>query len=173
MPSSVGHILAGLAVVRLAGGTFREDWPYVLLAATPDLDIVTNAVRKRPIDYRNRRSHSVGAALIVGTAAGLLVRLAGGRFVPAAAKGTASYATHLALDYFGKEAADGLPFLWPFSNRRYAAKRPLFRTIYMTKGRIFAGLFSRRNRVRMLREAAILTPFVVVADLIGRAATHH
>lgn len=171
MPSSVGHILAGLAVTRITGGTLRHDWPYVMLSAAPDLDIAFAAMRNRPIDYRNRRSHSVGAALAVGTAAGLLVRLAGGRFLPAVSKSSASYASHLVLDYFGKEAADGLPLLWPVSDRRIAARRPIFRTIYSRKDRFFAGLLSRRNLGRVLRETAIVMPFIVAADLIGRAAS--
>lgn len=171
MPSSVGHILGGLVVSRFSGKTLRQDWPYVLLAAAPDLDIALTVVRKRPLDYRNRRSHSVGAALAVGTAVGILARLSGGRFLPAASRASASYASHLVLDYFGKEAADGLPFLWPISNRRLAASRPVFRTIYSKRDRFIAGLINRRNLAKAVRETAIIVPFVVAADIVSRVAS--
>lgn len=170
MPSSVGHILAGLAVTRLAGGTLRDDWPYVLMSAAPDMDVVVSVVRKKPLDYRNRRSHSAGAALAAGTVTGILARLGGGRFLPAAAHGFACYASHLVLDYFGKETADGLPLLWPFSHRRLSARQPVFRTIYSYRDRFFAGLLSRRNAAKVFRETAIVAPFVVAADFIARAA---
>lgn len=170
MPSSVGHILAGLSVVRLSGGTLRSDWPYVLLASVPDLDVVASVVRRKPVDYRNRRSHSAGAALAAAAAAGMAARLLGKPFLPAASKGGACYASHLVLDYFGKEAADGLPLLWPFSHRRLSARRPVFRTIYSYRDNFFAGLLNRRNMKKVLREAAIVAPFLVAADLTRRLA---
>ncbi len=170
MPSSVGHILGGLAVSRAAGSTLRKDWPYVLLAASPDLDIALTALRRRRIDYSNRRSHSIGAALAVGTAVGILARLGGDSFLRAASKSGAAYASHLVLDYFGKESADGLPLLWPLSDRRLAARRPIFRTIYSKRDRFFAGLLSRRNLRKVVRETAIVVPFILVAGLFGRTA---
>jgi len=174
MPSSIGHILAGLAVSRFriarsSGESPGEDWPYALLAATPDLDVIADIVRRRPVHYHNRRSHSLGAALAAGVATGLMSLAFGGRFLPKMLKGAASYSSHLLLDYFGKEAEDGLPLLWPMSDHHFAAGRPIFRTIYTKKGRFFTGLMTRRNMRKVAREIAIIAPLVFIADLLTRS----
>ncbi len=167
MPSSVGHALAGLAVSRLFGE--QNNWLYVLLATSADLDIAAAALRHRPVDYGRRRSHSIGGALAVGAASGGAAWLAGGAFVSSAAKGATAYATHLALDYFGKEADEGLPLFWPFSSRTFAAERPIFRTIYSSRDHFIRGLLTRRNLRRILREIAIVAPAVVMTDLVRRS----
>lgn len=170
MPSSIGHALAGYAAVRLAGGRLRSNWPHVLAATAPDLDIVLDILRDKPIDYRNRHSHSAGASLAAGLVLGGCAWMAGGSFARNALMGTAAYASHLALDYFGKEAEDGLPLLWPFSDKRLAADRPLFRTIYSRRGGFFTGLVTRRNLQKIGREVVILSPVVVASTLVGRIA---
>ena len=170
MPSSIGHALAGYATVRLVGGRLRSNWPHVLAATAPDLDIIFGILRDRPIDYRNRYSHSACSSLAAGLVLGGFALMAGRSFVANALIGTAAYASHLALDYFGKEAEDGLPLLWPFSNRRLAADRPVFRTIYSRRGGFFTGLITRRNLRKMGREVVILAPVVAASTLIGKIA---
>lgn len=170
MPSSVGHALAGYAVALLSGRDLRSGWPYVLAATAPDLDVLASALRDRPIDYRRRRSHSIGAALAAGLAVGGASWARGHGFFHGAMTGAGAYASHLALDYLGKEAQDGLPYLWPFSERRFAGSRPLFRTIYSRRGRFFTGLLTKRNLRRIGREVLILAPAVAVAGAVGRWA---
>lgn len=173
MPSSVGHILAGFAVTRVgvvdrSDGSIHRTWPFALLAATPDLDVLIDVFRRRRIDYTHRRSHSLGAALAAGAATGLVARALGGRFLAPMIRGTASYTSHLLLDYFGKDAADGLPLLWPVSEHHFAADRPLFRTIYTTKGHFLTGLMTRRNVKKIGREIGIIAPFALAAACAGR-----
>lgn len=168
MPSSIGHALAGYAAVRLTGGRLQSNWPHVLVAAVPDLDIVLDILRDKPIDYRNRRSHSAGAAIAAGLVLGGCAWMAGRPFVSNALKGTAAYASHLALDYFGKEAEDGLPLLWPFTHKRLSADRPVFKTIYSRRGGFFTGLITKRNLQKIGREVVILSPVVVISTLVGK-----
>lgn len=163
MPSSVGHALAGYAASQLFGGRLQDDWIVIGAATAPDLDIVLGILRRRPPDYSRRRSHSIGAALAAGVALGGWSSLSGRRFVPAALKGATAYGSHLILDYFGKEAEDGLPLLWPFSEKRISARRPLFRTIYSRRGRFFSGLLTARNLRKVGREVIILTPAILLA----------
>lgn len=167
MPSSIGHALAGYAVTRLFGHRMRTGWVYVLAATAPDLDIIVSVLGDRPIDYAHRRSHSTGAALAAGAVLGGWSWMRGRRFLPHALYGTAAYASHLVLDYFGKEAQDGLPLLWPFSERRLSAKRPLFKTIYSRREQFFSGLATKRNLHRIAREVAILAPAVLAAAIVG------
>lgn len=168
MPSSIGHALAGYAAVRLAGGRLRANWPHVLAATAPDLDILFDVLREKQTDYHNRHSHSAGAALAAGFVLGGCAWLAGRPFGANALKGMTAYASHLALDYFGKEAEDGLPLLWPFSHRRLAASRPVFRTIYSRRGGFFSGLLTRHNLQKIGREIVILSPVVAASTLIGK-----
>ncbi len=166
MPSSFGHAAAGYALMRGAGGRLRRDWMALVAATAPDLDILAGLLTKGPIDYSNRRSHSIGAALAAGLVTGGWARLAGRQFVPGALLGTAAYASHLVLDYLGKEADDGLPLLWPFSERRISSDHRVFRTIYSRRNRFFRGLITHRNLRRVGRELAILAP-VVLAGVVG------
>jgi inner membrane protein len=131
MPSSVGHGLAGLAVVwfleALRAGRRLPPAPArglaavcLLLAVVPDLDIVTTAHRGP--------SHSLGAVLAVaGTAAAVAAR----RRLPPLFVGTAcglAYASHLLLDWLGRDrtAPSGIMALWPFSTRHFLSGADLF-----------------------------------------------
>lgn len=169
MPSSVGHVLAGLAVSRLIGGRLREHWPHVLLATAADLDIAAALLRRTQVDYGYRRSHSVGAALAAGAVMGGAAWLIGGRFVPHALMGASAYASHLLLDYFGKVSGSGLPLLWPVSHRRFSSDRPLFRTINSRTDHFISGLLTKRNLQRVGREVVIMTPAVIVSGLLRRS----
>lgn len=166
MPSSVGHILAGVAVSRLLGGCRRERLECVLLATAADLDIAAARLRGRRVDYSYRRSHSVGAALAAGAALGGHRWLRGGRFVPHALRGTAAYGSHLLLDYFGKDADSGLPLLWPFSPRRFFADHQVFGTIVGSRDRFLRGLLTIRNLKRVGREVAMLAPIPIALRLL-------
>jgi len=173
MPSSIGHMLAGFAISdlrtdRREGRLARERWPYVLLAAAPDLDVVADILLGKPIDYQRRRSHSLGAALAAGVCSGLLSRVSGGRFLTTTIRGAATYSSHLLLDYFGKDAEDGLPLFWPLSERRFAAHRPLFQTIYTRRGHFLTGLMTRRNLKKVGREIAIIAPLLLAVNMLNR-----
>lgn len=143
---------------------------HVLAATAPDLDIVVSVLGDRPINHTNRRSHSAGAALTAGAVLGGWAWMRGRRFLPNALKGTTAYASHLVLDYFGKEARDGLPLFWPFSERQLSAKRPLFKTIYSRRGQFFSGLVTKRNLHQVGREVAILAPAVLAAAIVRPAS---
>src|SRR5690606_27384404 len=168
MPSSFGHAAAGYALMRGAGGRLRRDWMALVAATAPDLDILAGLLTKGPIDYSNRRSHSIGAALAAGLVTGGWARLAGRQFVPGALLGTAAYASHLVLDYLGKEADDGLPLLWPFSASRMSSAHRAFGTADTRRNRFFRGLISHRNLRRVGRELAILSPVVLAGVGGGR-----
>lgn len=154
--------------MRGFGGRLKNDWMLLVPATAPDLDILVGVLRERPVDYSNRRSHSLGAAVAAGLIMGGWARLLGRRFLPGAVMGTAAYASHLALDYMGKEAEDGIPLLWPLSHRRISTDRPIFRTIHSRRDNFFRGLITRRNLRRVGRELAILSPVVLVGVLTGR-----
>lgn len=167
MPSTFGHMLAGAAVSSLFGGDLRAYCADALLATAADLDIAAALLRGRRVDYACRRSHSLGAALAAGTALGGTCWLRGGPFVPSVFRGTAAYASHLLLDYFGKEAGSGLPLLWPLSKRRFVTDHQLFATIVSSRDHFVRGLLTFRNVKRVGREVAIIAPVVIAFALLG------
>lgn len=167
MPSSIGHALAGWAVTRALGGRAAHDWPHVVAAVAPDFDILLGVARGATVDYKDRRTHSAGAALAAGAVLGGLSWLARGRFMPGGIRGSAAYASHIALDFFGKDAEEGLPLLWPFSRKLYATSHPVFRTIYSRRGHFISGLLTTRNVRKVGREIAIILPAVLLAEIIG------
>ncbi len=154
-------------MTRVLGGRAAENWPHVVAAIAPDVDVLVGIVRGMPVDYRNRRSHSAGAALAAGAVLGGLSWIVGRRFMPGGIKGSAAYASHIALDYFGKEAEDGLPLFWPFSGKLFAASHPVFRTIYSRRGHFVIGLLTSRNVRKIGREIAIILPAVLLAEIMG------
>jgi hypothetical protein len=160
-------MLAGVAVSRVFGGRPREHCAHALLATAADLDIAAARLRGRRIDYAYRRSHSIGAALAAGAAIGGARWLRGGLFVPLALRGSAAYASHLLLDYFGKEADSGLPLLWPLSKRRFVTDHQLFETIVSSREHFVRGLLTLRNLKRVGREVAMIAPVVIASGLLG------
>ena len=118
MPTPVGHALAGLTTAWLCHSRRVAEGPLiacVVAAVAPDVDILFHSHRMY--------AHSIGAVLIVGLVAWLVVRNWGAAFTIAAA-----YGTHVLLDWLARDSAPplGLMALWPFSTRFYLSGADLF-----------------------------------------------
>jgi inner membrane protein len=141
MPTPVGHALAGLATAWVADAlaplprrptaeagvkrTFAAlggglALACVVLAASPDLDILTGTHRAA--------SHSLGAALVVGLGAALVARRWQLPVLRTAVTCGAAYATHVLLDWLGMDSAPpyGIVALWPASSAYYTSGADLF-----------------------------------------------
>lgn len=174
MPSPLGHTLAGLAVDALFNPPDRRHRVQaVFFANAPDMDLLPGLLGISRNEKHGHGTHSLGAAV----AAGVLVATYDGccrgrRFGPGFAQVAAAYASHLLLDYLGKEAAigDGMMLYWPVSRRRIASEHAWFRTIESkSKERGFVlGLFNRHNAGALLREAAVLGPVLWLAERLRR-----
>ena len=173
MPSTLGHSIAGLAVAELfqyREGRVRSQ--AVLMANAADLDLLPGLLtRRHPNAKHARASHSLGAAFIAGTGAGLLARVRGCRFGPRFLQAVAAYSSHVLLDYLGKHPPDdGVPLYWPLSDRQHAAEGEWFKTIrsYSKKRGFWLGLFNRSNVGALLREAAVTMPLYLMARVVGK-----
>jgi len=98
----------------------------VLLANAPDLDFVPGLVVGAPGAYHRGVTHTLAAVVVVGVAVALtgwLARRPYRLWTRAAVWASATYASHLLLDYFTTDAAPpyGGRFLWPLSNAFYLA----------------------------------------------------
>lgn len=175
MPSPFGHTLAGLAVASLLGApSGRDGWQTVFLANVADVDLLPGLFGggMGPDAEHGMATHSLGAALLTGTLAGAATRWRGGRFGPRFAQATTAYASHLFLDYLGKESAigDGMMLFWPVSRRRIASEHSWFRTI-TSKSRkrgFVLGLCNLNNVAALLGEAAVLGPALWLARRLRR-----
>lgn len=161
MPSPVGHALAGLATAwigrRGPASRPRDLWSPLaiacaLVAAAPDLDLVFG-------DHRGW-SHSVGASLVVGAAAAMFAAWRKGPAWRAGALVGSAYATHVLLDWLGKDSSvpGGVMALWPLAKTYSRSGVDLFPEIsrrYWRPEEFVVG-----NLRSLAIELAILGPFV-------------
>ena len=141
MPSPLGHALAGLSIAWVAdaitpsrrrpvvetrsGGLYNAlggGFAIVcgLVAASPDLDVLIGSHRIY--------SHTLGAAVLAGLLAALCAVLARLPVVRTGIVCGAAYATHVLLDWLGKDSASphGIMALWPLSSAFYTSGANLF-----------------------------------------------
>ena len=182
MPSPVGHVVAGLAVVWAAEAlgarrSERAAWAppgpvaprvpaavpaaaCVLLALAPDADIFIGAHRAV--------THSLGAVLIVGA----LAAVAAWRLrLPVRASAvvcSAVWASHILLDWLGHDsrAPIGIMALWPLSEGYFSSGLDVFADVSRRYWNVDEFVF--RNARSVAREVAILAPFAAVAGVLRR-----
>jgi len=178
MPTSIGHALAGAAAawsVDLVPG--RRAWRTAppaaswhrragdgltlvcaMLAAVPDADLLFHIHRTF--------THSIGAVLFVGIAAGAIAIVIGRPVVRVAAMCAAAYGTHLLLDWLAVDLMPpyGIQALWPFSDTWYISGWIVFQRI--ERGRLFSESTLRLNVLAVAREIAILAPIAIVIWLV-------
>jgi membrane-bound metal-dependent hydrolase YbcI (DUF457 family) len=164
MPTPVGHALGGLAAAWFAeSAAGRRSWPATIplaiacaaVAMSPDLDILTGSHRTY--------THSIAAVAVAGIIAWLIVRRRTRRAVAIALAIAAACASHLLLDWLGKDSSNppGLMALWPFSSRFYISGVDLFGEVsrrYWKPEEFIVGNFQVVGR-----ELVILIPIAAVA----------
>ena len=172
MPTPVGHALGGLAAAWFAeSAAGRRSWPATIplaiacaaVAMSPDLDILTGSHRTY--------THSIAAVAVAGIIAWLIVRRRTRRAVAIALTIAAAYASHLLLDWLGKDSSNppGLMALWPFSSRFYISGVDLFGEVSRRYWRLDE--FIGGNFLVMGRELLILIPVVAVAWFLRSRGT--
>jgi membrane-bound metal-dependent hydrolase YbcI (DUF457 family) len=158
--------VAGLAVHVIAART-REELSSARRAAllvgaavAPDLDLLFQFVDGR--NHHNNATHSVGAVVLAGlVAAVLLPRLRLSRPRALALAVSLSWSTHVLLDYLNRDTNPpiGILALWPFSEAYFKFPWPLFLDI----GRTLEWATVRHNLVAMAWEALLLLPVLYAA----------
>lgn len=122
MPSSIGHGLAGMSTTWATMP--RARWSLAiagaLFAALPDVDVLFGGHRGS--------THSLGAVALVTAAAALFAALRRLPIARLAAVCGLAYASHLLLDWLGKDSAApyGIMAFWPLSSRYYSSGANLF-----------------------------------------------
>lgn len=142
----------------------------VALSVGPDIDFAPGIASGQSNRYHGSVTHSLTAAVVAGGFTAALGSSNRSRLGVAAAS-TAVYGSHLLLDAFGKELADGMPLLWPFNTKRLAVPGKSFRTIYRRKDTPFLrSLLNRGNRRALIREIRILLPVYLLATALTHQA---
>ena len=133
MPSPVAHVLAGTAVFLI--GTRPKKRSHIVLSATllgsivPDFDFLPGFLIGDPSAFHHGISHSLGFALLFGTAVFLVLRYFQSSDIAtrAALMAAAAYAFHAVLDAVSVgEGARAVPLLWPFSPEEFGTNLDLF-----------------------------------------------
>ena len=175
MPSPLGHMLGGVAAGWLVSGVparhegsapaerVRSALTYACLGALPDVDLLIG-VHRGP-------THSLGAALIVGIAAGALLYFTGARrslrsTTTLAAACVAAFGSHVLLDWLSSDnsAPIGIMALWPLDHTFYTSDLHVFMAI---SRRYYHGwTFVWQNLLAVTREVAILLPLVSLVMML-------
>lgn len=159
MPTPVGHALGGIAVAwffRRGAGLARA---CALAAAAPDVDLLFHAHRTY--------THSIGAVTIVGLATWLVMRRRA-RAISSTLAITAAYASHLLLDWLGKDSSSpaGLMALWPFSSRFHISGLDVFKEVSRRHWRLEEFVFGNLSTLGW--ELLLLGPVAALAWLAYR-----
>lgn len=151
MPSPVGHALGGIAIGWCA--VRRPEWRaaavLAAVAVAPDLDLLVG-------DHRGI-SHSIGAAILAGAAAGILTRRASWALAVALA-----WSSHVALDWLSNDtrAPVGVMALWPFTADYYKAPLEIFPPV---SRRYRVAAFWLHNLKALVVELLVLGPLTLLA----------
>jgi inner membrane protein len=167
MPSPIGHGLAGVSVAWLATPRAGRSLAIAcaLLAASPDIDVLFGSHRGP--------THSLAAVVLVSAAAAMF---ATARKLPAARVAAAcglAYASHLVLDWLGKDSATpyGIMALWPFSSQYFSSEADLFLEIsrrYWNPDEFIFG-----NVRSLVQELVVLLPLTAIVWWIRRRNTEY
>jgi hypothetical protein len=173
MPTPVGHAVGGLAAAWLTQSALRSLGSGVstssetrlalmcgLVAMLPDIDILVGSHRTL--------SHSVGAALMAGLAAWIVLRGRTPFASRAAVTIAAAYGSHVLLDWLGKDSSTppGLMALWPFSSAFCISGVDLFAEV--SRRYWNPDEFILENLRTLVRELVILGPIAAGAWVLQR-----
>jgi membrane-bound metal-dependent hydrolase YbcI (DUF457 family) len=166
MPSPFAHAVAGLTVHVLASRTrdelhdVRRAVLVVGAAVAPDLDLLFKLVDGR--NHHNNETHSLGAALLAGLLAALVLpwlRLA--RPLALAGVLSVAWASHVLLDYLNRDTHPpiGIMAFWPWTRAYFKIPWPLFLDI----GRTLEWATVWNNLAAAAWEACVLLPLLWAA----------
>lgn len=166
MPSPIGHCLAGLSTTWVT--LPRARWSLAIaggiLAALPDVDVLLGGHRGS--------THSLGAVVLVSAAAAAFAALRRLPIARVAAACGIAYASHLLLDWLGKDPAapNGIMAFWPLSSRYYASGANLFLEISRRYWKPDEFIFGNLRSIAW--ELALLLPVAVLAWWIKKAMSN-
>jgi inner membrane protein len=166
VPSPIGHVLGGAAVVFAADAIDRRRSPFRLVATGAVLGAIADLDLLLP-GYHRSITHSVIAVVVVLSIAaavtGRVTRLREGRDGGQARWRVAlicacAYASHLLLDWLGSDTLPpfGLQVFWPFDGRFFVSGLNLFAET--ERRHPFSGPTLIQNLWAAAQEVAILAP---------------
>ena len=162
----------GYVIYRVSTKGVRSRWwivlLYLLIANAPDLDFIPGFLVGDPARYHHGISHSIGIALLVSVAFGLLLYIGGGvwntrKFVIS----FCLYFSHVFLDCFSLDTSEpyGVPLFWPVSDEYYLAPLTFFlgvKRLYSSGPMFIPGLFSLQNLWAVCIELAVFVPIILL-----------
>lgn len=176
MPTPVGHSVTALVSISflypwsLSLITSPWLWFALISANAPDLDFLPGILIGNEGLYHRGPSHSVGAAVLYGLAAGLVVFV----FTRSHWKARRAFSVggglvllHLVLDIFVRDPGEpyGIELLWPLTDAYYYSSIYLFPNL--SRHPFDLSVVGRAIPV-VLTETAILVPFVFLAAHLRR-----
>jgi membrane-bound metal-dependent hydrolase YbcI (DUF457 family) len=126
-----------------------------ILAVAPDGDLMLSAHRAM--------THSVGAVIATGIAAGLIARWRRWPLAACMAIAAAAVGSHVLLDWLGRDSSEpiGIMALWPFSHAYFISGLDLFMDV--SRRYWLYDEFVVHNAKAAALELALIGPFAVAA----------
>jgi membrane-bound metal-dependent hydrolase YbcI (DUF457 family) len=177
MCTPFAHGLAGYAVLILGEPGLASNYRSNLTAmgagfvfgSLADGDFLVAHFTNNPFLQHHFFSHSIPFVLFLGLITYLLLRaLLKTRVLHTAMILTASYGSHLLLDYFTHDGSPpiGIPLFWPLTDKHFVAPVDIFLSIH--RGSMDA-LFGAHNFQALFRETIILGPLAFAAYVNAKA----
>jgi hypothetical protein len=147
---------------RMYGSLIRQAALFGAVAVAPDLDLLWG--------QHSGPTHGLGAAMVAGLVAWVVVRVYGWPGIAGWRAGlavAAAYATHTLLDWLGEDSSPpiGIMALWPLSGEHFQSDLHVFKAIsrrYWREG------FLAHNLAAVAREVFYLGPIVAGVLMIRR-----
>ncbi|MBD3384876.1 hypothetical protein GF407_08105 [candidate division KSB1 bacterium] len=176
MPSPIGHMLSGLAIVAAhKKGVLRGDRETLLVlvcVVLPDIDFIFGFIEGNPNAYHHQFTHSFFFAVAAGFLLGVVSMRSCRHFLRPALLFTFAIALHIVLDLFAvdKSAPYGAQIFWPFSDDYFIAPIQIFSDVVRSSdsATFIFSLFNRHNLGTIIIETVIMLLVILFIKRLER-----
>jgi membrane-bound metal-dependent hydrolase YbcI (DUF457 family) len=176
MPSPIGHMLSGLAIVAVHRKRVlrldRETLFILVCVVLPDIDFIFGFIEGNPNAYHHQFTHSFFFAVVVGTLLGIISMRSCRHFSRPALLFTAAIALHIVLDLFAvdKSAPYGAQIFWPFSDEYFIAPVQIFSDVVRSSdsATFIPSLFNWHNLKTIIIETLIILLLILFINRLER-----
>ena len=176
MATPVGHALAGYAVYGVCGTSKEGGQKHLLIlsvmvAISPDFDLLPGILMGKPAVFHQGITHSVGFAMLVSFAIAGIYCMRGKAFVPIFRVCLFAYFSHLLIDFFGPDLRIpyGIPLFWPITSEHFISPVHIFPGVRHASStsastlELVRGVLDVRNLRAIGVEIAVISPLIFLA----------
>ena len=181
MATPIGHALAGCAIYGFCAAPNEGDRRYlmmlgILMAISPDFDVIPGILMGKPALFHQGITHSVGFGLMASVIVASVYSMRRRAFFSVFTLCLVSYVSHLVIDIFGPDGRlpYGIPLLWPMSGEHFISPVQLFLGVHhsgFTSASTLnwmEGLLDMHNLGAIGLEIALIAPLILLGKQYRR-----